>query len=260
MMFPFVLPGLRRFLIVLFVSTLFPLTASAFVYDFTTNDAGWTRYDPLGSLGAPASYQFPGNGGYEVIADQSPNPNAVGPSRAGSLRTDLTFSDFVVSIDLPTWSVTHDQAIGLLGRVTNPGLGSTNGYALTYSVGAHEIDLTRITGEAPTNLAKTQVFLDPNPADPVRLVFFANGSNLTGQVFRLSNLSAALATVNFSDPTYASGNPGVIVFDNTDTAINSLGADATFAHFVAVPEPAAPFALLMLAACGRARRRRSRYP
>src|ERR1043166_4305869 len=60
------------------------------------NDNGWTRYDPLGGLGlgAQATYTFP-NGGYRIQAMSNPAfPSAVGPARAGSVRQDVSYTDF----------------------------------------------------------------------------------------------------------------------------------------------------------------------
>src|SRR5437763_11666895 len=107
------------------------------------NDAGWTRYDPLAPFGAPATYSFP-NGGYRIQAPASPDPLTLGPARAGSLRTDQSdASDFGIFFDVVGWDNAANQSFGALGRATSIGLGTTDGYGLTYST-AGSLDLVRI--------------------------------------------------------------------------------------------------------------------
>jgi hypothetical protein len=206
------------------------------------NDTGWTHYDPFSGFGAPATYSFP-SGGYQIQSALSPSPGTLGPSRAGSLRTDQTYTDFSVSYDLVDWNNSLNQAFGVLGRVTNPGLGTTDGYALTYSTGG-SIDISRITGETPTGLGSSSITL--NPANDYRFVFTGTGNALVGQVFDLSDLSTPLATATGTDSTYASGINGFVVFDNSGAA----AADATFDNYVAtVPEPSS-LALMAIGGIG----------
>ena len=64
------------------------------------NDNGWTRYDPISAVAGPrATYSFP-NGGYRIQTLASPAPSQLGPARAGSLRTEVTYTNFFVSVDL----------------------------------------------------------------------------------------------------------------------------------------------------------------
>jgi len=227
------------------------------------NDAGWTHYDPLAGVGAPGQWTFPG-GAYRIRAAVSPAPGTAGPSRAGSLRLDQSYTDFRATVDLATFDNSHDQAIGLFARATQPGLGTTNGYAFTYAV-TGGVNLTRVTGEAPTDLGQAPVLL--NPAKSYRLVFAGQGPALTGQVFDLSAPTVPLATVSAVDATYAGGSTGLVVFDNTDSRVGSLGADATFDNFSAAPfvapEPGAAVvfpagAAVVLLGRGGGRRRRDR--
>lgn len=205
------------------------------------NDTGWTRYDTFAGFGAPGSWTFP-SGGYRIESPASPAPTTLGPSRGGSLYNGFTASNFRVSIDLIDWVTTHDQAAGPIARITNPGLGTTNGYAFVYSTGngtTNDITITRITAEATTNLANTQVILDPDAGD-YRMVFEGFGSLLTGTVYDVTDLTTPLATVSVVDTAHASGVTGTVVFDNTNRNINSIGTDFTFDNFEAtdVPEPA----------------------
>lgn len=218
------------------------------------NDTGWTRYDPLAGFGAPATFSFPGGNSYRIQAGVSPNPGLLGPGRAGSVRADQTYTDFSASFDLVDWDNAQDQAFGLLARISQPGLGTTDGYAFTYSTDG-SIDISRILDEAPSGVATASVTL--NPANDYRFVFTGSGSSLSGAVFDLANLSTPLATINGTDATYAGGILGLIVFDNSGTG----APDATFDNYAAVvPEPST-IALLSIGGLGLlsfATRRRAR--
>ena len=207
------------------------------------NDAGWTHYDPFAAFGASATFSVTTNGEYRIQSALSPNPGVLGPSRAGSLRNDVTYTDFSVSYDVVNWDNSLNQAFGVLGRVTQLGLGTTDGYALTYSTGG-SIDLSKITGETPSGLGSASVTL--SPANDYRFVFTGTGSTLVGQVFNLADLSTPLATVTGTDSTYASGVAGFVVFDNTGAS----RADATLDNYAAtVPEPSS-LALLVVGGAG----------
>jgi len=161
-------------------------------------------------------------------------------------------SQFQVSIDIPAFA-SFDQAFGLLTRITNPGLGTTDGYALTYTTSDNALNLSKITNEAPSGLgASSTATLLTNTSTAFHLVFTANGSNLSGQIFSLSDLTTPLATVSATDSTYSSGYTGLVVYDN-GTGAN--GADATFQNFdafsTAVPEPGAACIFLAMLACRR---------
>lgn len=80
----------------------------------------------------------------------------------------------------------NDEAVGLLARISNPGLGTANGYAFTYHTGSRDINMDRITNEQPTLLTHTQIVLDPTslPASQrYRPVFTGTGPELTGAVY-----------------------------------------------------------------------------
>jgi hypothetical protein len=115
-----------------------------------------------------------------------------------------TFTNFRETVDRVGWDPKLDQGFGLAARLRNLGLGASSGYYLHYNTlpGASQGDLVidRIDQEFPDNT----VSVDLNHLDPragYRLVFIGIGSTLTGQVFYLSDLSQALATVSFTDST-----------------------------------------------------------
>ena len=210
--------------------TLFAFT---FTDDFNDGvDDGWTKYDPIRQAGGPAAtYEFVGQPGpnlqYRIATTQpSPNPGALGPSRAGAFRADV-FEDFLVSVDLIDWNSNLVQAFGILARTSTPGLGSTDGYALSYSTNG-DLDISLVVNEAPDDLdPSVDIFLDPSK--DYRLEFEGRGSRLIGRLYDLENPTVAIATTSAVDTTYTRGQNGIFVFDNTSTADST--ADATFDNF-----------------------------
>jgi len=203
-------------------------------------DDVWTHLEPLAAFGAPGIFSFP-NGGYQIQASASPDPLNLGPGRAGSLRSDLNFGGFNEVCDLVGWNNNLSQSIGLLGRVTSPGFGTTKGYAFTYSTSG-SISLSVLNNERLTPLASAQVTLDP--AKIYQFQFLAIGNALTGAVYN-QNASNPFALVQVDDNTYGQGVLGVYLFSN----VASGAADATFDNYGAlatVPEPST-FSLIALA-------------
>src|SRR5688572_30600580 len=83
------------------------------------NDAGWTRYDPIGShpqLPDIATFSFPNGNSYRIQTAPSPAPTQVGPGRAGSLRLDVNYTDFFICVDILHWNTNVNQAFGILDR------------------------------------------------------------------------------------------------------------------------------------------------
>jgi fibronectin-binding autotransporter adhesin len=202
--------------------------------DFNTgNDNNWTRLSPLTFFSAPAVYSFPGGNSYQISSPVSPNPGLSGPARAGSLRLDQSYSSyFQQSVDIVDWDNSQSNtAIGMLARVSQPGLATTDGYSLTVNLnGVFEIN--RITNEQPASLVATGSIGTLNPANDYRLVFTGDGSLLTGQIFNVADLATPLATISGIDATYASGNSGLFIFTSsgtqTVTATFDNYASATF--------------------------------
>src|SRR2546425_781580 len=119
------------------------------------NDNGWTRYDPIGTvLPKIATFSFP-NGGYRIQTAPSPAPTQVGPGRAGSFRMETNYTDFYVTVDIVSWDTNVSQAFGILARVTNIGLGTSDGYAMTWNTGG-DLDISVFTGEDPNGITGSQ--------------------------------------------------------------------------------------------------------
>ena len=196
------------------------------------NDAGWTRYDPLGGLGAGpiAHFSFP-NGGYRIRSAESPNPALAGPSRAGSLRLDTIYTGFCVTVDVIDWDPLLEQSFGLLARVQpNPGLGTTSGYVVTYQPDDQDLQISRIDDEAPTDISGFfPVSLELGRS--YRFLFMGDGDYLEARVYELPNLLDPLISVVAFDDTYSSGHCGLVVYDHSESML--LTTDATFDNFQA---------------------------
>lgn len=188
-------------------------------------DTGWTRYDPLAPFGYATTYAFP-NGGYRIDAPGTGDP-AVGPGRAGSLREDRTYTAFQFSVDIVNWDTSRPQAIGLLARATNPGLLTTDAYALTYSTTSQTLDLSRMGNEYLTSLASVRVPI--NSAQSLHLVFVGAGVNLFGEILDGADLAAPLASLRTTDASYDHGYSGLYVLDSGD---GNHGAAATFDNYI----------------------------
>ena len=120
------------------------------------NDNGWTRYDALAPLGMNATYSFP-NGGYRIQTTYTTGVPQ-NPGRSGTTRPEI-YSDFYTAVDVVNWNDALPQSFGLLARIGTPGLQTTTGYAFTWDRGnptnptAGDFDISRITGEAPSDVA-----------------------------------------------------------------------------------------------------------
>ena len=208
---------------------------AAVVDDFNDGtDNNWTHYEPLAQFGAPGTYTLE-NGTYRLQAAESPAPEQAGPGRAGSVRDNVERSDFIASIDIVDWDNNLNQAFGLLGRITEPGLGTTKGYALSYATNG-DLALPLLTAELPDALdPAVDIFLDP--ARDYRLVFEGHGNTLTGRLIDIET-GEIVAGTRAIDDTYSTGQFGVFVYDNSRAA-NSV-ADATFDNFMVDDAPPDP--------------------
>lgn len=215
-----------------------PNRAVAQADDFNDgNDTGWVRYDPLGTvgLGPMATYSFP-NGGYRIQPRRHPAiPASAGPARAGAYFTN-EYSDFYMTADIVNWDESMDQAIGFLARMSQLGLGTTDGYALTYQVPDHDIDITRFTDEGAVEL--TSIPLTPTdritmvPGRSYRYVWIGKGSKFTVRVYELPNVTTPILECTGIDDRYPTGVCGFLVYDNSGSA-NAGVADATFDNYLA---------------------------
>jgi len=194
-----------------------------------TFDPAWTRVEPLGAFGAGGTFTFPGGNTYRIQAPASPDPGNLGPARVGSTLPPV-YTDFYASVDLVDWDDTLDQAVGLLARLDNVGLGTSTGYSFTYQELDHSISISRITSEAASDLSGSSIDLTLDRANDYRLVFIGTGDHFEGRVYQLPNIDTPIAVTRGTDATYASGISGLIVFDNSSGG--AATADATFDNVV----------------------------
>lgn len=199
------------------------------------NDTGWTRFAPLGALGG-TSYSVSG-GTYRLACNASPNATSYGPARCGSLRADRLYSTFCTTVDIVDYNPGEDTAMGILARIQpDPAPGAVNGYAFTFQGKTNDVEINRVTGEAPSNLSGSpDVTLQPGHS--YRMVFFGIGTHLEGRIYDGSDLTNPLVTAQGSDDTYAEGMCGLLIFSSSNTR-----ASAAFDNYSAgdgkLPPPA----------------------
>ena len=203
------------------------------------NDDGWTRQDTLSAaLGSPfASFSIE-DGAYRIQVPESPAPGALGPARSASFRQDVVYTDRIfISVDLKVSDPAIQQAIGVLAFVqSNPGLGVTSGYSLSYQPDSRDLVLNSIVNEVPERLGAADV--TGLAGDCVRLVFIAENGLITGALFSIDDLVNPIALLATTDTTFTSGTAGVFVFSDTDDATGSVDAafDNYRANAISIPE------------------------
>ena len=211
------------------------------------NDNGWFHYDPLGQFGVPTLFTV-ANGAYR-IQTLVPTGSAQNPGRAGSVRMDVTYTDFYVAVDVVDWKDDTQQAFGVLGRVGTPGLMQTTGYAFTYERGSGvtptsgDLDISRLDGEVPTTIEVGPSGIHLDPTKDYRFVLIGKGPNLQGQIYELPNLNNPLVVLNATDSAYPSGYCGLVVYDNSGG--NGV-TDATFDNYLAASEEPPRLSLTVL--------------
>jgi hypothetical protein len=202
------------------------------------NDVGWTHYDPIGGLpGAPtASFTFPSGNTCRIAAPARPSAYApYGQARAGALLLGTNYTDFYIEVDVLDWNNSIDQAFGILARITTPALGMTDGYAFTIQVTDTDISISRLVGEAPTDLPGSSKNFIPDPTKDYRMVFIGRGTHFIGRIYELPNLETPVITTEGDDLMFASGVNGLVIADLT--SVNNpvgVGCDATFDNFRAL--------------------------
>ena len=204
------------------------------------NDDGWQRYDPIAQsgLGSVATYSFPSNSTYRIETSRSPAPGVVGPGRAGALRTQVSYSNFYLSVDIIDWDPTLNQAFGLMARLDDIGLGATDGYAFTYDASNGDLDLTAFLNEDPDDGEIPASGVDNIQlvrGTHYRMIFIGVGQDLTGAIYELPNVDEPIAQIMGVNNQYGSGFVGLINYDNSG---NGAGrTDVTYDNFAAFAGP-----------------------
>ena len=202
------------------------LSVAAFADDETTFTAAppgsWTRFNPLGI----AAFNF--TGGVARLSSAAPSAASypiLGPARL-ALFGPTTFTQTVISADLVAWGPTKNVP-GVIARAGNIALGGTRGYSFGVIPTTGEVAIHRVTGEVPTPIA-IGIPITVTPGHSYRIILICAGSNITGRIFDLANLTNPMIELNAIDSTYPSGLTGIVNAADSLTAI-----DATFDNFLA---------------------------
>jgi hypothetical protein len=195
------------------------------------DDAGWTRYDPLGSQVGVAqnTWSFP-SGRYRLQAAPTPNP-AGGPGRVGSFRQDVSYSNFHLEVDVLDWNASRTNAFGIIARVQpDPAFGTLSGYTFGYVTGDNYLALVRVDRERTRSIAGSLPFpIVLTPGHGYRFTFTGKGPQLTGRLYDLADLDHPLAEVPATDSTYLEGTAGLIAFGVNGGALSPV--DVTFDNY-----------------------------
>jgi PEP-CTERM motif len=170
---------------------------------------------------------------------QSAAPGTLGPGRAGSFVTGQSYANFSLSFDVIAHTGSTSAFAGSFVRVSTPGLGTLNGYAVGIDFSVDRLFISKVVGEASKgaigpNAASASLTL--NPSDVYTVNYTAIGADQQATLIDKTT-STVLATVSGSDATYASGQVGLGLALQTGTA--GLQTGATFGNFAvsSVPEP-----------------------
>lgn len=206
------------------------------------NDAGWTRY-ALPFYGAP-TYSFPddGSGGkaYKIYAPPTGSDlYGLGNARAGSFRASPVYTGrFSVGVDLLQWNAAWRQEAGILYYLQDINLGTSDGYAATYSSAYKTMYISVLFDERPTTagqLADGSIVLDEQ--HDYRLVVSSHdGYTHLFQLFDKAQPTAPWASVIAYDSTYSAGVCGLLVFQQSYPS-DTMGAEATFDNYFAGVPP-----------------------
>jgi len=207
-------------------------------------DDGWTHYSLL-DYGA-AVFSFPpddaGGAAYRIYAPPTGEDAwGMGNARAGSVRTDVAYSGrFTAGADLLAWNAVWQQEAGLLFYTSDVGLGSTDGYAATYSSGYRNLYVTLITDERDSGTVGSVQGIVLDPTHRYRLVVSSHdGTTLVFQLFDKVDLSNPWKSVVCQDAasSYSAGVCALFVWERTYPS-SVEGAEATFDNYAASTPPA----------------------
>ncbi len=208
------------------------------------NDDGWEVFDPLGSAGiaAPAKITFP-DGAYRIEGNV-PAVQDGGPARVFTFLQDEELTDFYIAADLVDWNDDVDQAVGLIGRAGNVGLGQTTAYVCNYDpnqTGSNpggQFQINYVENEdAPPDSTMAAANLELIADHSYRMIFFGKGGTLTAALYDLLDLTRPVALIQTEegDPRgelYDSGFVGLFNFSRSGNLDDTGVADATFDNFV----------------------------
>jgi hypothetical protein len=217
--------------------------AQTFQDDFDDgNDDGWDRFDLtefLNGQGAPgewAEYSFPddGHGGkaYRIHALAHPVniSNDLAP-RSFPNRPE-TYTRFRVAADVLDWNTGTDIALGVVGRAATIDVGTTDGYLFNLNPWDQDMDITLVAGEAPVAYIGSAAAPFTPARGPYRLELLGSDDALVGHVYELRDARAPVASTAAINQDYASGQSGVLAFDDNGYE-DWNGGDVTYDNFLA---------------------------
>lgn len=205
----------------------------------TGTDTGWTHYTLL-DYGA-AVFSFPpddaGGSAYKIYAPPTgDDPWGMGNARGGSLRTDVIYQGrFSAAVDLLAWNSAWNQESGMLFYLAEPGLGTTDGYAATYSSGYRNLYITRIVDERDSGTVGVVEGIILDPTHHYRMeVSSHDGVTFVLRFFDKVDLANPWCSVVCMDDSgaYYAGLNALFVWERTYQS-QDQGAEATFDNYLA---------------------------
>jgi len=224
-----------------------PRTAVAQIYSYNfdsgTLSSDWDKYGV--AFGATYNITFPTVGtGKGVRLTSIPYAPLGYPGIAAIVVTNTTYdyTDFYVAADLVNWTANTNQAVVLLGRYNfSGGLAAASGMIFNWDL-EQDGDTTgdRYGGELQMNIStslssQTTVGaceMTPIPGHSYRMIFKCVGQVYTGQVYDLADLTAPVATLQFTDGanTFTHGVSGLLSADRS-----TGNTDVTFDNYYSGP-------------------------
>jgi hypothetical protein len=222
-------------------------------FDSGALGAGWKTYQFF-----PQNYTFPASGSGKAFRIQAgPVPGAA--PAAAAITHSASYTDFYVAVDIVDW-VVADQALVLLAQWTpggDDGLSEGTGMILNYDAAQDgegpgdrkggQFQINAISpGFAAATKAVAEISLEPGRS--YRFVFQGVGTQYTGRIYDLHDLTAPLVTIQVEDSSYSSGQCGFLSFSRngttgtTDVTIDNYYAGATDPNPAAAPALPPPIA------------------
>ena len=199
---------------------------------------GW-QYVPAS---AGISVTFPATGDGKGVRIQTPNG-----SLASIFRTNI-YTDFYLAADVVNWNNNFDQAIILEGRATNQaGVVATKDYTMNFDVvqdgdaagdrKGGQLQIIRVDSVSPLVLVGMAVGnVSLIPGNSYRFIFKGVGTDFTGQIYDLNDLTSPVITLHGSDTnTYTAGVSGIGVFDRDTSTGGANSTDVTYDNYYAGP-------------------------
>lgn len=223
------------------VACFLALSVQAQTYNFTSTTSatnGWQPYSPLASFGVTSTFSE-GFYGYLMESSASPNPAALGAARVGSFLPG-TYTDFSLNFSVLSYNGAGSEFVGAAARFSNLGLGTSSGYVMGYESGVGTggaLFIAKVVDEASKGAigAGAEAAVTLAAGQGYEFTFSGTGTALSGAVYSLANLNTPLATVSGTDSSFASGQLGLLVADESSAGTGTPGA--SFGQFTVVPEP-----------------------